>query len=97
MLAVRVHLDDCGPDNGPLRVLAGSHRFGRFNAPSPEKRDGLEEVVCTVGAGGVVLMRPLILHASSAATTPKHRRVIHIEYAATPLPGGLEWHNVLYC
>jgi ectoine hydroxylase-related dioxygenase (phytanoyl-CoA dioxygenase family) len=92
MLAVRVHLDDCGPDNGPLRVLAGSHRFGRFNAPSPEKRDGLEEVVCTVAAGGVVLMRPLLLHASSAAVVPQHRRVIHIEYAAAPLPGGLEWH-----
>jgi ectoine hydroxylase-related dioxygenase (phytanoyl-CoA dioxygenase family) len=92
MLAVRVHLDDCGPDSGPLRVLAGSHRYGRFDAPSPEKRDDLEEVVCTVCAGGVVLMRPLLLHASAAATAPTHRRVIHIEYAAAPLPGGLEWH-----
>jgi ectoine hydroxylase-related dioxygenase (phytanoyl-CoA dioxygenase family) len=96
MLAVRVHLDDCGVDNGPLRVLAGSHRFGRYDDPSPETRSGLQEVVCTVCAGGVVLMRPLLLHASSAAAAPRHRRVIHIEYASQPLPGGLQWHERLH-
>ncbi len=30
MLAVRIHLDDCGEDNGPLRVIPGSHRHGRL-------------------------------------------------------------------
>src|SRR5205085_1960203 len=29
MIAVRIHLDDCRFDNGPLRVVPGSHRFGR--------------------------------------------------------------------
>jgi ectoine hydroxylase-related dioxygenase (phytanoyl-CoA dioxygenase family) len=28
MLAVRVHLDDCGESDGPLRVLPGSHKHG---------------------------------------------------------------------
>jgi len=37
-------------------------------------------------------MRPLLLHASSASQSPRHRRVIHLEYAAEPLPGGLQWH-----
>jgi ectoine hydroxylase-related dioxygenase (phytanoyl-CoA dioxygenase family) len=92
MLAVRVHLDDCGPDNGPLRVLSGSHQSGWVEDDLPRWKREAPEVTCTVSAGGVVLMRPLLLHASSAAVVPDHRRVIHIEYAAAPLPGGLEWH-----
>lgn len=36
-------------------------------------------------------MRPLILHASGSAQAPAHRRVIHLEFAAAALPGGLEW------
>jgi hypothetical protein len=46
-----------------------------------------------VPAGGVVVMRPLILHASSPAVSPSHRRVVHLEYAAEDLPGGLAWHE----
>ncbi len=38
-------------------------------------------------------MRPLLLHASSAASVPLHRRVIHLEFAAAMLPLGLEWHE----
>jgi hypothetical protein len=41
--------------------------------------------------GGVLLMRPLLLHASSASQVPRHRRVLHIEWAAQELPGGLQW------
>jgi ectoine hydroxylase-related dioxygenase (phytanoyl-CoA dioxygenase family) len=32
MLAIRLHLDESGPDNGPLRVIAGSHNQGRLSA-----------------------------------------------------------------
>jgi hypothetical protein len=38
-------------------------------------------------------MRPLALHASSPATAPHHRRVIHIEYAPAPLPAPLRWYE----
>jgi ectoine hydroxylase-related dioxygenase (phytanoyl-CoA dioxygenase family) len=96
MVAVRVHLDDCGSDNGPLRVLPGSHRAGRIRAPDIEAwRQGVAEVSCVVPRGGLLVMRPLLLHASSPATSPRHRRVIHIEYAAEQLPGGLEWYETL--
>lgn len=93
MLAVRVHLDDCGPDNGPLRVIPGSHRTGVLAADDiPGWRDRGTEVACVVGRGGVVLMRPLLLHASSTTATPSRRRVLHIEFAAAgALPAGLEW------
>jgi ectoine hydroxylase-related dioxygenase (phytanoyl-CoA dioxygenase family) len=88
MVAVRLHLDDCGAENGPVRVLRGSHRLGRM-AAAP--MDAGEEVVCTVGRGGVVLMRPLLWHASSPAVSVAHRRVIHVEFAAAELAGGLRW------
>ncbi len=93
MLTLRVHLDDCGPDNGPLRVLPGSHRSGWVENELEDWKQRRREVVCTVPAGGVVVMRPLILHASSAAIAPSHRRVLHLEYAVDDLPGGLEWHT----
>ncbi|HVX09789.1 MAG TPA: phytanoyl-CoA dioxygenase family protein [Pirellulales bacterium] len=93
MLTVRLHLDDCGDADGPLRVISGSHRAGRLSDDEIMQRSKERiETVCRVGRGGALLMRPLLLHASSAATTPSHRRVIHIEYAAQDLPGGLEWH-----
>ncbi|MBV9852530.1 MAG: phytanoyl-CoA dioxygenase family protein [Armatimonadetes bacterium] len=94
MLTVRLHLDDCGEDNGPLRVLPGSHRHGRLDAEAiQEWRARVPEVTCPVPRGGALLMRPLLLHASSDAQTPRHRRVIHLEFAAEGLPGGLEWYN----
>jgi ectoine hydroxylase-related dioxygenase (phytanoyl-CoA dioxygenase family) len=36
MLAVRIHLDDCGLDNGPVRVIPGSHLAGRFSGAEIE-------------------------------------------------------------
>jgi hypothetical protein len=92
MLTVRVHLDDCGPDNGPLKVLPGSHAAGVLGSSDVEAwRSGRESVACCVRAGGAVLMRPLLLHASSSATRAGHRRVVHLEYATGELPQGLEW------
>jgi hypothetical protein len=92
MLTLRVHLDDCGEDNGPLRVMRGSHRHGRLTDEQIEQwqRSG-ESVTCLAPKGAVLLMRPLLLHASAPAKNPRHRRVIHLEYAVNPLPGGLQW------
>ena len=52
MLAARLHLDHCGPENGPLRVLPGTHRHGRIAETSiPGWRSRVPEVVCTVPKG----------------------------------------------
>lgn len=92
MMTIRVHLDDCGLDNGPLRVIPGSQRHGQFDGSAIDAwRDSKPAVVCAVPRGGVLLMRPLTLHASSAATMPGHRRVVHIEFAAGLLPNRLHW------
>jgi ectoine hydroxylase-related dioxygenase (phytanoyl-CoA dioxygenase family) len=94
MLTIRLHLDHCGPDNGPLRVLPGSHKKGVLDAATiAQLRQQIPETLCTIQAGGALLMRPLLLHASAPATVPGHRRVIHLEFAATNLPNGLQWHE----
>lgn len=92
MLTVRIHLDDCGPGNGPLLVVPGSHCRGiipdaQIDAAACER----DAVACHAPAGAAVLMRPLLLHASKKAEIPAHRRVIHLEFAADELPGGLRW------
>lgn len=86
MLTVRVHLDDMADDNGPLRVVPGSHRT----------QSELTEAAVTLHCqrGDVLLMRPLLLHASghSSATSARHRRIVHLECApAGDLPDGLAW------
>ncbi len=96
MLAVRLHLDDCRLYSGPLRVLPSTHRDGKLDSVRIEElRSQTNEEVCMVESGGVLLMRPLLLHASSPALSPSHRRVIHIEYSSAQLPDGLQWHEML--
>lgn len=92
MLTVRLHLDDCGTGQGPLRVLPGSHRHGRLSSADVlrlRRATCAEETRCR--AGDALIMRPLLLHASSKATHPSRRRVLHVEYANEALPGGLKW------
>lgn len=97
MVAVRVHLDDCTEANGPVRVLPGSHRAGRLTSADVDRwRAATSEVVCTVPRGGVLAFHSLLLHASSPARAPAHRRVVHLEYVAAEwsmLPGGLAWYE----
>ncbi len=92
LTVVRLHLDDATSDNGALRVIPGSHRLGPLN---PEQlhdyREVHGEVVCATPRGGVLAMKPLLLHASSRATVPRPRRVLHYLYGPRELPYGLAW------
>jgi ectoine hydroxylase-related dioxygenase (phytanoyl-CoA dioxygenase family) len=94
MLTVRIHLDDCSVTNGALEVLPGSHLCGRLSAEAIRGlRANQSPVSCEVKRGGCLLMRPLLVHASKPSQTPNHRRVIHIEFAASKLSDGLEWYE----
>jgi hypothetical protein len=91
MLFARIHLDDVTGENGPLQVIAGSHRSGKWlelgNSPP---RDVL------VDRGDVLLIRPLVAHCSgrSHPQTRRHRRILHLEFAPSPsLPDGYAWHD----
>lgn len=92
MLTVRVHLDACPASNGALRVIPGTHKLGRLNQNevSPYINEAAA-VCCAAKAGEALVMRPLLLHASSAADNPGHRRVLHFDYATGSLANGLEW------
>lgn len=92
VLALRLHLDDSTEWNGPLRVLPGSHQHGVLSDAVVQQlaRDGTL-TDCLVARGGVLAMRPLIVHASSKSRIEAPRRVLHIEYAASMDAGdGLE-------
>jgi ectoine hydroxylase-related dioxygenase (phytanoyl-CoA dioxygenase family) len=94
LVALRIHLDECNISSGPLRVLKASHKLGRV----PHEKCAAfaashEEQVVTGGMGSALLMRPLLVHASSKATAAERRRVLHLEFAAFELPQGLQWNT----
>ena len=89
VVALRVHLDDSTGTNGPLRVLPGTHADGVLTQDDIQQRAiTVAPVECVAAAGGVVAMRPLLVHASSKASDDRPRRVLHIEYAAQVHFGG---------
>lgn len=92
LVALRIHIDPCGDEDGPLQFLAHTHTRGRIGAheASQLKRDG-QLVTCSVARGGALLMRPLALHASSKATGTSRRRVLHFVFGPPVLPFGLAW------
>jgi hypothetical protein len=91
MLTARLHLDDVGDDNGPLKVVPGSHRTGKA------LRLGDAPVVTLhARAGDVLLIRPLVAHCSNRSRddTDRHRRILHLEFAGVrELPDGYAWHD----
>ncbi len=93
LLAVRLHLDDCGEDNGPLRVSPGTHLDGIVPSHEAAGRAAAHgETACLARTGEAILMKPLLLHASSQAVRPGHRRVLHVVYhSGRPMPA--EWHR----
>lgn len=85
MLAIRLHLEDNNSENGALELVAGSHK--NFNPKGCR-------CSCPVTRGGVLVMRPLILHSSTKLKTGK-RRVLHFIFGPEKLPDNAEWANAL--
>jgi ectoine hydroxylase-related dioxygenase (phytanoyl-CoA dioxygenase family) len=94
IVAIRFHIDECGLNDGPLRVVAGSHKAGRLIGQAAlAERDRIGEILCPVERGGAMLMKPLVLHASSKASGGSRRRVLHFVFAPPLLPFGLRWRH----
>lgn len=82
VIAIRLHLDDSSEENGPLRVVPGTHGKGVLTDHQVEAIVAeATPTNCLIAKGGVILMRPLIIHASSKSQSNVPRRVLHIEYA----------------
>ncbi|MCI1187448.1 phytanoyl-CoA dioxygenase family protein [Hymenobacter sp. DH14] len=92
VLTLRIHLDDCDATNGALKVVPGSHRHGVVPAAAIAGYTP-QATVCAVPAGGAMLMKPLLLHASNRSTSARPRRVMHLEFASVDLPAGLAWRE----
>jgi hypothetical protein len=93
MLTARIHLDEVTEENGPLKVMPGSHRAGKRLALD----EGQPQSVLA-GRGDVLLIRPLVAHCSNRSRpgTSRHRRILHLEFAAAAeLPDGYAWHTFL--
>jgi ectoine hydroxylase-related dioxygenase (phytanoyl-CoA dioxygenase family) len=90
-ITIRIHLDDADETNGALKVVPGSHNKKLSDTEITLITQNSIPYICDVAACGVQIMRPLLLHSSSKATSQKHRRVIHLEFNTMDLPNGLEW------
>ena len=91
-VTIRLHLDACDATNGALKVVPGSHLGGIVPAETIAAHTATA-TVCPVPAGGAMLMKPLLLHASNRSTSNRLRRVIHLEFSAAELPAGLAWRE----
>jgi len=87
---IRIHIDNTTKENGALKVINNSHSHGILRI---EKIDfeNEKETICEVEKGGIMIMKPLLFHASSKTVNNERRRVIHIEFSKQQLPEGLEW------
>lgn len=87
---IRIHLDDTDEQNGALKVIPGSHLKEIYR---PETIDWTkeQEISCNVPTGGIMLMSPLLMHASGRTTNQRQRRVLHIEFSRAELAAGLNW------
>ncbi|GHN00611.1 hypothetical protein WSM22_21000 [Cytophagales bacterium WSM2-2] len=90
-VTVRIQLDDADETNGALRIVPGSQNKKLTDEEVQVITQASIPVVCEVDACGIQIMKPLLLHASSKATSQKHRRVIHLEFNSVQLPAQLQW------
>ncbi|VXB32434.1 Phytanoyl-CoA dioxygenase [Flavobacterium sp. 9AF] len=90
IVTMRIHLDDTNEENGALKIIPKSHKNGiiRLEELNLNERN---EISCNVAKGGVMIMKPLLFHASNRTTNASRRRVIHIEFSTMKLPNSLSW------
>ena len=94
IFTIRIHLDRTDENNGALKVIPKSHLKNIYR---PELIDWTNETesICNVDRGGIMIMKPLLLHSSSRTTNKQKRRVIHIELSNRELPADMNWSERL--
>lgn len=90
---LRIHLDDTTESNGALKIITATHKNKLSDGEINRTVMNNDFNYVSVPSGGVQIMRPLLLHASSKSTNGKRRRVIHLEFSSKRLPSGLEWQE----
>jgi ectoine hydroxylase-related dioxygenase (phytanoyl-CoA dioxygenase family) len=95
IFTIRIHLDDTDKDNGALRVIPKSH-LKKIYRPENINWEIEQEITFHVRKGGIMIMKPLLLHSSSKTINNKRRRVIHIEFSNQELPKEIKWAEQLH-
>lgn len=90
IITLRIHLDDTTEENGALKIIPESHKKGIIRLDELHLSEE-NETTCNVSKGGVMIMKPLLFHASNRTTNASRRRVIHIEFSTMELPNKLSW------
>ena len=81
-------LDDFTPDNGALRAVPGSHRWGKPPGdvlPDP-RQPHPDEVLVTGRAGDLVVMNSHLWHGGTANRTDRPRLALHAFYCRWDKP-----------
>ncbi len=91
---IRVHLDDTDENNGALKVISASHLKGIYRAENIDFTQD-KETACCVEKGGIMIMKPLLMHSSSRTINNRKRRVVHIEFSKSNLPAGINWAEMM--
>ena len=93
LVTVLFHLDEVGPDNGPLEVVPGSHRgpllehwhdgvFTGAVSPAVEAEARERAVTCHGAAGSAYLMDARLLHGSAPNLSSAPRTLFIVQYHA---------------
>lgn len=90
IFTIRIHLDKTTKENGALKVLNKSHKKGIYRTENVDIENEIE-TICEIDKGGIMIMKPLLFHASNKTTNNERRRVIHIEFSNQNLPNQLKW------
>jgi ectoine hydroxylase-related dioxygenase (phytanoyl-CoA dioxygenase family) len=92
VFTLQFHVDDCGSANGPLKTIPGSHKLGRLPVAAVRELAAFSEaMICTAQAGDVLAIKALTVHASDPAQSPRHRRILYVDFTTASLPAPLEW------
>ena len=94
IFTIRIHLDETDENNGALKVIDGSHSKNIYRPGTIDWKIE-KESFCKVEAGGIMIMKPLLLHGSNRTSNNKRRRVIHIELSNISLPEKINWSEFL--
>jgi len=93
LVTVLFHLDEVGPDNGPLEVVPGSHKgpllehwhdgvFTGAVCPDIEAEARKRAVTCHGAAGSAYLMDARVLHGSAPNLSVSPRTLFIVQYHA---------------
>lgn len=93
IITIRIALEDSDRHNGALNIIPRSHKLGILDKKAIDRFAQTEsDLYCSMKAGDILVMRPLILHSSPKSTSDRERGTIHLEYSNAKLPSGLSWY-----